>query len=118
MARADALAVALAMLERPRAAKFAQSCRLPEGVTFLLEIAAGEAQAVSKANQLTGRSEGTLQKAAGFFIEQVLLHPGGDSYRVLGCDRATSLTELRRNMALIMRWLHPDVVTEGTTTIT
>ena len=83
---------------------------MPEGVTFLLEIAAGEAHALIHASQLTGRTEATLQGAAGFFIEQVLLLPGGDSYRILGSDKGAPLSELRRNMALIMRWLHPDVV--------
>ncbi len=110
MPQVDALAAALAMLERPQATKLAQTSRLPEGVTFLLELAAGEAQALGRASQLTGRSPITLQSAAGFFIEQVLLHPGGDAYRVLGSDPGTSLSELRRNMALLMRWLHPDIV--------
>ncbi len=75
----------------------------------MLEIAAGETQALERASQLTGRCEVTLKKAAGFFIEQVLLHSGGDAYRILGSDRRTSPIELRRNMALLMRWLHPDV---------
>jgi hypothetical protein len=109
MPRSDALVAAISMLECPHAAKLARSSRLPDGVTFLLEIAAGEAHALSKAAQLTGRTEATLQKAAGFFIEQILLYPGGDSYRILGSDRGTPLAELRRNMALIMRWLHPDL---------
>ena len=109
MPRSDALAAAISMLERPHAAKLAWSSRLPEGVTFLLEIAAGEAPALGNAAQLTGRTEATLQKAAGFFIEQVLLSPDGDSYRILGSDRGAPLAELRRNMALIMRWLHPDL---------
>ena len=113
MSRADALVVAISMLGCPHTAKLARASRLPEGVTFLLEIAAGEAHALRHANQLTGRTEATLQKAAGFFIEQVLLHPGGDSYRILGSDRGTPLSELRRNMALIMRWLHPDVVPDA-----
>lgn len=113
MRRSDALVAAISMLECPHAAKLARSSRLPEGVTFLLEIAAGEAHALSKAAQLTGRTEATLQKAAGFFIEQVLLYPGGDSYRILGSDRRTSLSELRRNMALIMRCLHPDLALDA-----
>jgi DnaJ-class molecular chaperone len=54
-----------------------------------------------------------LQKAAGFFIEQVLLSPDGDSYRILGSDRSATLAELRRNMALIMRWLHPDLASDA-----
>jgi hypothetical protein len=113
MSRFDALVAAISMLEHPHAAKLARNSRLPEGVTFLLEIAAGDAQALSRATHLTGRTEATLQKAAGFFIEQVLLYPGGDSYRILGSDRGTSLGELRRNMALIMRWLHPDVASNA-----
>jgi hypothetical protein len=110
---ADALAVALAMFERPHSVRLAQHARLPAGVTLLLEIAAGERQAVSLARRLTGRSDGTLRKAAAFFIEQVLLQPGADSYRVLGCDRVAATGDLRRNMALIMRWLHPDVAADG-----
>ena len=113
MSRPDALVAAISMLERPHAVKLAWESRLPEGVTFLLEIAVGDAHALRKASQLTGRTEETLQRAASFFIEQVLLHPGGDSYRILGSDRGTSLRELRRNMALIMRWLHPDVVSDA-----
>jgi hypothetical protein len=105
------------MLERPHAAKLAQSSCLPEGITFLLEIAAGEAPALGKAAQLTGRTEATLQKAAGFFIEQVLLHPDGDSYRILGSDRGAPLAELRRNMALIMRWLHPDLASDASSNL-
>ena len=60
-----------------------------------------------------GRPEATLRKAAGFFIEQVLLSQGADHYRVLGGSRETSDANLRRHMALIMRWLHPDVVSGG-----
>ena len=114
MSRADALVAAISMLERPHTARLAQASRLPEGVTFLLEIAAGEGRALIHASQLTGRTEATLQRAAGFYIEQVLLHPGGDSYRILGSDKGTPLSELRRNMALIMRWLHPDVMPDAT----
>jgi hypothetical protein len=109
MVGSDALAVALAMLDRPNTVKLAQVSRLPSGITFLLEIAAGDSQSLVRASQLTGRSEASLRKAAGFFIEQLLLQPGADNYRRLGCDRKSATSELRRNMALIMRWLHPDV---------
>ena len=117
MPRADALAAAMSMLERPHAAKLARASRLPEGVTFLLEIAAGEAQSLGRASQLTGRTERDIAKSCGFFIEQVLLCPGGDSYRILGADGGASLSELRRNMALIMRWLHPDVASDASSSI-
>ena len=60
-----------------------------------------------------GRPPEVVREAATFFIEQILLAPGGDSYRVLGCGPAATTSELRRNMALLMRWLHPDVTREG-----
>src|SRR5262245_5690465 len=111
MGRADALAAALALLEHPgMATRLVEHPRLPDGVQLLLAIAAGEAPALHEARVLTGRSEAILKQAAAFFIEQILLRPGLDSYRVLGGGRETSHGELRRNMALIMRWLHPDVV--------
>lgn len=114
MARFDALAVAIALHDRPQTAKLARACRLPDGVTFLLEIAAGESDALHSASELTGRTATNLQRVAGFFIEQVLMHPTGDSYRILGSEKEAPLGILRRNMALLMRWLHPDVTSNGT----
>src|SRR5262249_93276 len=37
------------------------------------------------------------------------LHPYADSYRVLGATSEASYSELRRNMTLLLQWLHPDV---------
>ena len=76
----------------------------------MLEVAVGDAQAIGEAVRLTGRPEAELQRAAGFFIEQVLLTSTADSYRLLGANREATSAELRRHMALIMRWLHPDLV--------
>jgi len=109
----EALSAALAMLHDPRLARVVRARPLPKGITFLLEAAAGEAEALAGAAAVTGRSEATLKNAAGFFIEQVLLSPGADSYRILGADRETSEGELRRHMALLMRWVHPDLVANG-----
>ena len=109
----EALATALGMLNCPPVTRRASRSPLPKGVTFLLEVAAGEDEALREANELTGRSEAALRKAAGFFIEQVLLSQGADHYRVLGGSRETSDANLRRHMALLMRWLHPDVVSGG-----
>lgn len=110
MRRPQALALALSLSERPSAARSAQTQPLPKGVTFILELAAGDAQAITEALKLTGRSEIDLQNAAGFFIEQVLFTPAADSYRILGSHREATFAELRRHMALIMKWLHPDLV--------
>ena len=54
-----------------------------------------------------------VRDAAGFFIEQVMLFPEADSYRVLGASPTAANFELRRNMALLLRWLHPDIDQKG-----
>ncbi len=109
----EAIFAALAMLQDPNLARAARRCPLPKGVTLLLETAAGEAEALCCASAATGRSQAALKQAAGFFIEQVLLSAEADSYRVLGADREALAGELRRHMALLMRWLHPDLVANG-----
>jgi hypothetical protein len=78
-------------------------------MTLLLEVAAGESAALASAHSMTSRSEATLQKAAGFFIEQVLLSRQSDNYRVLGSSSNAAAAELRRHMALLLKWLHPDL---------
>ncbi len=110
----EALAAALGMLNFPQVARLAKHSPLPRGMTFLLEVAAGEGEALRDASSLTERTEATLRQAAGFYIEQVLLSQNADIYRILGCSRESSQSDLRRHMALIMRWLHPDVVSIGT----
>jgi hypothetical protein len=107
--RADAIAAALAMLRDPRLVRLAQRAPLPRGMTLLLEVAAGEAAALASAHSMTSRSEATLQKAAGFFVEQVLLSRESDNYRHLGSTPNASAAELRHHMALLLKWLHPDL---------
>jgi hypothetical protein len=80
---------------------------------MLLCVAAGDETAEAAAVEATGRSRDVIQRAAGFFIEQILLCPNADSYRVLGAGSEATNTELRRNMAQLMRWLHPDTDPEG-----
>ena len=103
-----ALRVALALVERPAWVRWACRMPLPSGMTFLLETAAGEEAALQSAHCVTKRSQQALQAASAFFIEQVLFAQDADSYRVLGCRRTASRRELRRHMALLVRWLHPD----------
>jgi DnaJ-class molecular chaperone len=55
-----------------------------------------------------------VSKAAVFFIEQILFAPDADSYRVLGVGPRATPGELRRNMALLLRWLHPDLDPQAT----
>ncbi len=106
MARPAALGLALSLADYPVRVKYVS--RLPDGVLLLLQIAADETEALRAAQAITGRSQTALREAAAFFIEQVLFHKNANSYRVLGASPGASRSELRRNMALLIKWLHPD----------
>jgi len=105
----EALSAALALYSNPRLTEALRRARLPKGMTLLLQVAAGEEEALASGSAATGRSPASLQKAAGFFIEQILLAAGTDSYRTFGLEREATDLVLRQHMALILRWLHPDV---------
>lgn len=105
--------LALELLHAPWRVRQARELPLPEGVPVLLSVAAGDAESVEAAAAASARSREAVRQAASFFIEQVLLVPEADSYRVLGATPAATSGELRRNMAMLMRWLHPDVARHG-----
>ena len=105
----SALKTALATLHMPSSARALRDKPLPSGVPALLRVAAGDAGAIASAEAETGRQGPVLVEAARFYVEQVLWHAGADSYRVLGATADASAVELKRNMALLMTWLHPDM---------
>jgi hypothetical protein len=113
MGEATALKLAIDLLHVPSRVRSMRSAALPADVPTLLEIAAGNAEAASRASEATGRSQDIIRNAAAFFIEQILLAPDADSYRVLGGNAQTGSSDLRRNMALLLRWLHPDMGHNG-----
>ena len=113
MRSAEAIAAALGMRSQPRLVSKACRMPLPRGMTFLLEVAVGDVDALRKAAALTDHPEAILQEATGFFIEQILLSQNADNYRTLGASRDASYAELRHNMALLMRWVHPDLISGG-----
>lgn len=108
-----AIRAAIKLLQVPSRVRVTRAEPLPVGVDLLLRIAAGEAEAEETAITSTGRSRELIRQAAIFFIEQVLLCPNSDSYRVLGAASQASSCELRRNMALLLKWLHPDKYPQG-----
>jgi hypothetical protein len=109
----SALQVAIDLLHLPSRVRQIRSGPLPENVLILLRIAAGDEETTREAIALVGRSRENVHKAAAFFIEQILLSPDADSYRVLGATPEATRDELRRNMALLLRWLHPDLDRQG-----
>jgi hypothetical protein len=108
-----ALKLALDLLYVPWRVRLVREQPLPDGVPRLLGIAAGDPASERAAVEATGRPHDVVRQAATFFIEQVLLSPEADSYRVLGASPTATTAELRHNMALLMRWLHPDTARQG-----
>ena len=110
MDRTEAIRLAIDLVQVPSRVRAARGAAMPSGMEALLRIAAGDEGAISAIASETDRSPEFLQDAASFFIEQILLAPDSDSYRVLGATSNASAADLRRNMALLFRWLHPDIV--------
>ena len=108
MRELTALQVAVGLLHLPSRARTLRDVVLPPDLELLLRIVADDDQALTDAIGTTKLSRSAVKAAASFYIEQILLHPGADSYRTLGTGPDATIDELRRNMALLLRWLHPD----------
>lgn len=113
MTERTALKAALSVLHLPSSVRRVRSEPLPPGIETVLKIAAGDDEAEADAARLTERPRAVVREAAIFYIEQILLSPGDDSYRVLGATPAASAQDLRRHMALLLTWLHPDKTPSG-----
>jgi hypothetical protein len=109
MSTLEAVHVAIDLIHVPSRVRRQKSLPLPDGTTIVLRIAAGDESALSEASNAVDRPPALLHNAAAFFIEQILLCPDADSYRVLGASTDATGGELRRNMALLLKWVHPDV---------
>jgi hypothetical protein len=108
----EAVRAAIELLHIPSQVRTMRSSPLPNGMHLLLRVAAGEPAALEHAQELTRRPGEVNHKAAVFFIEQILLQ-SEDSFRNLGLDRTATLGELRAHMALLLKWLHPDLTDDA-----
>jgi hypothetical protein len=107
------LNMAIDLMRNPAQVRHVRATTLPDGVLTLLRIAAADEEAIDQAIQATGKTHQVVREAATFFIEQILFCPEADSYRVLGAKPEATNSELRHNMALLLRWLHPDHGRQG-----
>lgn len=99
---------AVELLHLPSRVKTARTEPLPTGVADLIAIAAGNDGLLAEAAAGTERPPQVVKVAANFYIEQILMAPSADSYRVLGATQSMNASELRHHMTLLMKWLHPD----------
>lgn len=108
MEQTAAIKLALSLIRRPATARQLSHAPLPGGLTELLSVAAGNAEALQTVGARTEQTSETLRAAAAFFIEQIMFAENADSYRILGAMPGAPRSELRRHMVLLMSWLHPD----------
>ncbi len=117
MSDVSALKAAIELFYLPSQVHAVRLAPLPKGTTLLLRLAAGDAEAAREAQDLSDRPADVSRQAAIFFIQQILLYPDADSYRILGSDRSATPSELRNHMALLLKWLHPDLNHDRHTTL-
>ena len=82
MHHAGSLRLAIDLMHSPSQVRPLRACPLPDDVLSLVRVAAGDEEATKAAVEATGRSREILCDAATFFVEQVLLYPDADSYRL------------------------------------
>src|SRR6516225_5996304 len=117
MDAAGSVKLAIDLVQCPSQVRALRSGPLPGEMLSLLRIAAGDEDVTKEAAASLNRPYDMVREAAGFFVEQILLHSDADSYRVLGARPGASYAELRRNMTLLLRWLHPDLDPNGERTV-
>jgi hypothetical protein len=102
-----ALEAALAVSRAPSLVRLLRRQPLPTGITLLLQILDGDADALNEATRLTGLDENELIAVVELYILRVMLFRGASSRRILGVEDAER-GQIRRHMGYLMGWLHPD----------
>jgi hypothetical protein len=73
-----------------------------------MRIAAASPEDCQAAVARTGEPTPVVIEAARFYLQQVLLRPGADCYRILGIQPTASRAIARSHMRWLLEWLHPD----------
>jgi hypothetical protein len=81
---------------------------LPEGLALILQILAGDVEALAEAQCLLGLEANDIVALAELYVFQVMLYRGASPRRVLGVPPGAERSEIRRHMGWLMSWLHPD----------
>lgn len=104
-----AIEAAFGLVRMPALATRLQAQPLPHEISVVLHVAAGIEPEVREVCRKFSCSESDARAIARIYLQQVVLFPGADSHRILCGSTSSSLTELRRNKNLLLRWLHPDM---------
>ncbi len=106
------IALALDLARMPALAHSTEKLPLPTDILEIMRVAAGSPETCQSAAQATGQPPAVLVEAARFYVQQMLLRPDADSYRVLGLTPGASRELARQHLRSLLQWLHPDVNSE------
>ena len=101
--------LALDLARMPALAQSIVNPPLPSDIFEVMRIAAGSPEVCQSAARATGQPAAVLIEAARFYLQQVLLRPDADPYRVLGLPPGASRELARHHLRCLLQWLHPDV---------
>ena len=108
MTQPHVIELALDLARMPALARSSVVPPLPPNIIELMRIAAASPEACQAAVAQTGEPRHVLIEAARFYLQQVLLRPDADCYRVLGIEPAAPRATAREHMRWLLEWLHPD----------
>jgi hypothetical protein len=86
---------------------------LPEDVLSLIQMAAGDREAIRRAVAVTGATADRVRAAGVLYIQHVVFAPNADHYRTLAVPPDAPHAVLREHVGWLMKWLHPDRASTG-----
>jgi hypothetical protein len=101
--------LALDLARMPALAHSIDKPPLPSDIFEVMQIATASPEVCQLAARATGQPAPVLVEAARFYLQQVLLRPDADPYRVLGLTPGASRELARCHLRCLLQWLHPDV---------
>lgn len=104
----SAVRAALDLWSLPSRRRYMRELPLPGDTVLLFRIVLNDWGIIDSSATRAEVSPQRLREAAEFYIQQIMLAPHSDSYRVLGSRRTATAAELRRNLAFLSKWLHSD----------
>jgi hypothetical protein len=102
-----AIDIALDVARMPRLARVLARRPLPPDILEVIRVAGSE-DACHAAAVALRRPAHQLRHAARFYLQQVMLHPEADAFRVLGLRPGATRVEARIHLRWLLMWLHPD----------
>lgn len=102
-----AIDIALDVVRMPRLARVLAHRPLPTDILDVIRLA-GSDEACRAMGASMRRPPHLLRDAARFYLQQVMLHPEADRFRVLGLPWGATRAEARVHLRWLLMWLHPD----------